>query len=74
MNMMTDPTVLVPCGHAFCKKCISGTTSCPQCEKKFSSSATVKLISDLITKYVYKRDTISTFKNDSCWKSKAQGS
>lgn len=73
MNMMTDPTVLIPCGHAYCKKCVpaGGSTPCPQCDKKFTSSTPVKLIGDLITKYVYKRDAISTFKNDSFWKSKA---
>lgn len=73
MNMMTDPTVVVPCGHVYCKKCINGQSQCPQCEKKFTSSAPMKLVQDLVTKYVYKRDAISTFRNDSFWKSKAEG-
>ncbi len=34
----------------------------------------MKLIADLVTKYVYKRDAINTFKNDSFWKAKASGS
>jgi late competence protein required for DNA uptake (superfamily II DNA/RNA helicase) len=24
MKVMVEPTVLVPCGHAYCKKCITG--------------------------------------------------
>ena len=71
MNMMQEATVLVPCGHAYCKKCISGQQTCPQCDKKHSASVPVKLIGDLVTKYIYKRDAISTFRNDSFWKSKA---
>ncbi len=70
MNMMQDPHILVPCGHAFCKKCLT-TDSCPQCEKKYKEKAPVKLISDLVTKYIYKRDAISTFRQDSFWKGKA---
>lgn len=72
MNMMTDPTVMVPCGHSYCKKCITpGLTECPQCEKRFTSTAPMKILQDLCTKFVYKRDALSTFKNDSFWKSKA---
>ena len=71
MNMFSDPQVLSPCGHAFCKKCVASVDSCPQCDKKFKEKAPVKLISDLVTKYVYQRDAISTFKNDSFWKGKA---
>ncbi|TNV87373.1 hypothetical protein FGO68_gene4873 [Halteria grandinella] len=72
MNMMTDPTVMVPCGHAYCKKCITpGLTDCPQCEKRFTSTAPIKILQDLCTKFVYKRDALSMFKNDSFWKSKA---
>ena len=73
MQMMTDPTILVPCGHAFCKKCIGDGDTCAQCEKKYKSTAPVKLIADLVTKYIYKRDAINTFKNDSFWKGKVTG-
>jgi len=23
MNIMSEPTVMVPCGHIYCKKCIT---------------------------------------------------
>ena len=74
MNMFNDPQVLTPCGHAFCKKCVVSTDACPQCDKKIKEKAPIKLIADLVTKYVYKRDAINTFKNDSFWKAKASGS
>lgn len=70
MQMLNDPQLLVPCGHAFCKKCLQGDT-CAQCERKYKDKVPVKLISDLVTKYIYKRDAISTFRNDAFWKSKA---
>lgn len=71
MKMFSDPHVLAPCGHAFCKSCVSSTDACPQCEKKYKEKAPIKLIADLVTKYIYKRDAINTFKNDSFWKGKA---
>lgn len=72
MNMLTNPTVMTPCGHVYCKNCITpGLSECPQCEKRFTGTAPMKVLQDLCTKFVYKRDTLSTFKNDSFWKSKA---
>ena len=70
MQMMTEPHIVTPCGHAFCKKCIPADT-CPQCDKKVKDKAPAKIIADLVTKYIYKRDAISTFKNDAFWKGKA---
>lgn len=70
MQMMTEPHMVTPCGHAFCKKCIPADT-CPQCDKKVKDKAPAKIIADLVTKYIYKRDAISTFKNDAFWKGKA---
>ena len=70
MSMMQEPHIVTPCGHAFCKKCIP-SDQCPQCDKKVKDKAPVELIADLVTKYIYKRDAISTFKNDQFWKNKA---
>lgn len=45
MAMYSEPTVMVPCGHAYCKKCITpGLTECPQCEKRFTATAPLKTI------------------------------
>lgn len=51
MGLLQDPIILVPCGHNFCKKCITGHDSCLECDKKFKASVPSKLIGDLVNKY-----------------------
>mmetsp|Transcript_28900 Transcript_28900/g.27803 ORF Transcript_28900/g.27803 Transcript_28900/m.27803 type:complete len:106 (+) Transcript_28900:232-549(+) len=33
MNLVSEPAILIPCGHSFCKACVKQTNKCPECEK-----------------------------------------
>uniref|UniRef100_A0A8C1VFM7 RING-type domain-containing protein n=1 Tax=Cyprinus carpio TaxID=7962 RepID=A0A8C1VFM7_CYPCA len=34
-DLLKDP-VVIPCGHSYCKSCITDFYSCPQCRQTFS--------------------------------------
>ena len=37
LDVWTDPIQLIPCGHVYCKKCVSKLDKCPQCRTDIRS-------------------------------------
>ena len=58
MNLLTDPVMLVPCSHTYCKGCIKNTGACPECEKQIKAVVPSKLLGDLVNKFQFNKDAI----------------
>lgn len=71
MNLYKDTVICAPCGHNCCKECFRDhrLTECPQCDQKIKGTAENKLVDDLVTKFIYKKETLKNFKDEEIWKS-----
>lgn len=52
MEILVDSTAIVPCGHVFCKGCISSMSICPNCRLAFRQTIAIKAMDSLIAKLV----------------------
>lgn len=62
MNLLDEPTLLLPCAHIVCKK-HSQDARCPQCSRavKDRNPMTDGNMKDLVSKYEYTKDLLETF-------------
>lgn len=52
MEIMVSASAVVPCGHVFCKECLSGITECPNCRFPVQSALPIKTMDNVISKLV----------------------
>ena len=65
-NLMTDPVVITPCGHAFCNACVKVSEQCASCDLTVKFKMPCTVLSDLTDKFQFNRDAIDSFKSDIC--------
>lgn len=66
-NLMTDPVVVTPCGHAFCNSCVKVSDKCTSCDLNVKFKMPCAVLSDLTDKFNFNRDAIDSFKSEKLW-------
>ncbi|CAI2384879.1 unnamed protein product [Moneuplotes crassus] len=74
MEIFNEGQTITPCGHNFCQKCLDEhkPDKCPKCDKKITSKIPDVVINDVVAKYLFQRDILSSFKNEDVWKNMAE--
>ena len=45
------PTAIIPCGHTFCKTCMTDCSKCPTCQSRVSSTAVNTVLQQIIASF-----------------------
>jgi RING-type zinc-finger len=52
MEIMVEPRTVSPCGHSFCRRCLTGQTECAECRGPITSQVICRSLQNLIERLV----------------------
>jgi hypothetical protein len=55
MELLVEATIVVPCGHRFCKACCAAAPNCATCRTKIASRVPDRLVDSLMSDLVQER-------------------
>jgi RING-type zinc-finger len=74
MEIMLEPTTVCPCGHSFCRLCLTGQSECAECRGPIASQVLCRSLQNLIEQLVklqtngttvFENEDFENFKNRS---------
>jgi hypothetical protein len=68
MEIMVEATAIVPCGHMFCKICVSSLSECPNCRSVVQRNIPLKGMDNIIHKLVLSGNVFCPHDVQQYWK------